>query len=442
MLNGLKNSIKWTQDPFYREPVIKTDPHLKSKREGFSAKYCSGILTVQGNSRMGEKQGEIFFKSLASSRCWPEFLGISHPLYPLRPLWISGEMCSRLVLHGFHSLPDKILQLGYNTLIVGGIDEEMERSSFYLQSQFQSFQYHLNDNGIRLVLNLSSVAGNKQSDLMDILPRDSVVLFCSEIKEECSEEGDDRLYLDKITDEIHYFEKRMKGCFSLLYYLPIFDNRNYGNFLHSLSLRVLPKTVLAFPAASEGLKAHPFWIELRQMQEPLGLQLLPIINYEPASGYSLCYDHFESCISFSHRHLPAGFAAYISDLGEEGSFLHGNLWVTGHLQWKCLSPDTWIDTWFRSFHPDTDYFEYKYALTKLRQLVCEMAELQNPGPGGIHPFEELRSHYESLRENLRVIEFKLSRIKKIMDPMTSSLKQVHEALILSAQAHSIHLSRL
>lgn len=435
----LKNKPKWAQKNISTPPHLIIEPHYNHQNEGFIAKYARGKLSVQGFNKVGERQGELFFHSILPSGLWPEFLGHSQPIGSIRPIWLSFEMSSRLLLEEgaeVASIIHQTLEAGFNTLILEWLGE-------YDASLLNKLHICLKENGIRLVVELSRLPKAAFQFLMHLLDREVGIFVCSQIDEEYSEIGQEKLYFDKIVEDVTQWEQRVKNNQLLIYYLPHSGSKIHPHFLKELSLKLNGTTFLSFPAFRKNNTAHPFWIELRQMQHSLGVPLLPFIDLKSGSNSSLFFDVFESYFYKEERHRFMGFGAALSHFDLPGSFTHGNLWIIGHQQWRRLSSDVWIETWFRSFYPDQNYEEYKSLLKGVRHLQRDIQEHQEHWSNGSFSYEEMRWIGDSLLSSIKLLELKLSKnrdMNKMVELLRLSLKQIEDILASLAYSQGIHLS--
>jgi hypothetical protein len=415
MNNKQKKTTKWTREPPYANPKINIQPHLENKGEGYLATYDKGVINIAGNNKVGEAQGQSFFNSLLSSRHWPEFLGRSEPMFPFRAIWLECKISAWLLSQTdgkFESFSEKMIGLGYNVLILGGIHEPAEASYTSLMPSLKRCLACLKDKKITLVLNLASslnpsLHSSNLSDaykrLFDAIQEVPMILVASQIHEESLDMKEGNIYLDKIKEEIHRFERLALGRFGLIYYLPyspcLNDKKQFA-FLRQLSLGISDETILAFSASRgcptyDHLPAHPFWNELRCMQEALGTRLMPIINFGRQGWPSIAYDLFETYFSRCYRHGFVGMAAYASHIPEAGELSHCNLWVAGQMQWRFLPPDAYIETWFKSHRPELDYSECRDLFQRIRGVILELNKVQYTFSNSTYHPEELRLIFES-----------------------------------------------
>lgn len=425
-----KKNILWCRNKTSIFPKLHRESPLNHKSEGFTVCYANGVINIKGNNAVSESYAEHCIHALLPSAHWPEFLGVSQPRFAFRPLWLDGDVRSWLLSQAEGSFPllsNQIFELGYNALILGGINHVCKESIAALKPHMDRLLKSLNEKKIQLALNLSGLFDTQttESDLSKI--QESIfedingvhlIAVTSRVQEEYLDFKDGKTYIERLIEDIHQLESMIKDRLGLIYYLPynksFMENKN--NFLRDLSLGISPKTLLAFSSVSgcpsqDHLVPHPFWNELRCMPEVLGVRLLPIVQVAEHIGSSIRYDLFETYFSRCLRHKFAGIAAYASTLPTQGDFNHCNLWVAGQMQWRPWPAALCIETWFKSFHPEIDYSECQPILKQIRSLVSEIKAMTSKSNKHPYPPEELRLIHDSWVVNLKVLKMKIDKIQ-------------------------------
>jgi hypothetical protein len=424
MNDKTKKILNWSRKPSPKFPTIQTEPHFNLKTEGYQASYAHGVITIKGNNKVSSAYGELFIQSILPSQHWPEFLGVNQPCFPFRPIWLDCHPISWLAsqdIAAFHLMSEKIHELGYNALILGGLNESFEPPTIAHLAQIKQLLKVLNEKNIQLVLNLSTLWQNPQvysfASLLNDIQDVPMILVSSGVDEQRLDWKPGKTHIEAIDDEIHHLQSITKDKFELIYYLPYsqISMENQPAILQNLSLSISPKTYLAFSAvagnpAQSFLHPHPFWNELRNMQDPLGIRLLPIMQVSDSKWHSLPFDLFESYFPRCFRHRFAGVAAYASNVPAKDDLHHCNLWVASQMQWKPLPPAMYIETWFKSFRTEFQFTECMELLRQIRTLTLEISKLSSHRLKANCQPEEIRWIHENLISQLNILALRIHQI--------------------------------
>ncbi len=420
----------WCRHTGIKSPNIECETVFGRSLEGYTARYINGSICIKANNLSSQSFAVHHINSLLPSGHWPEFLGETRPLFAIRPIWLECDWPSWLLSWdkgSFDALAEQILCLGYNALILGNPEDRLQKISSDLKPYIQRLQHSLRSKQIQLGVVMSGLLDeltldrgsiHKENDILSCLEQGSLVVVKSRVKTENLDLRAGKSFIESLVEDVRHYEAMGQGKYNLIYYLP-FDStwmHNRSNMLQELSTEISSQTVIAFSAFSGGpsgdyLQMHPFWCELRRMQEPLGLRLLPLVFMTDSKYPSLHFDIFENYYARCIRHNFVGIAAYASCLPPAGDLNHCNLWIAGQLQWKALPPDLYVETWFKSFYPCMEYFDWQPLLKQMRFLVLDIKAISSRAHNTCFQPEELKIIHDMWLSNAKALKIKMGKLQ-------------------------------
>lgn len=323
----------------YTALTIKRKPKLNWKitpaaAEKIELDYAAGTLQVEANSErnMAFALGQTL--TALKSGHLGEYLGVSRPCFPLRPLFITESQPVD---------PKNVCLLGYNAVILEGNKE---------RTLFQEY-------GIKVF------AKAPQADVEG--------LFWESALLQPDFAPFDLTLFDAVCQELKQVEEMKK---EVIFYVP--SNGERQHWLSDLVDRAGPRTTIAFSAvagepAADHLPLHPFWETLRSSPDVSSTPLLPILNIGAVKqGECLCalpFDQLEQVLPRLERHTFAGFIGLTKHVPEELGLLHLSLWAAGQSLWHRKAPKLSAETWCLAHRPDLNFSEMSEALDKMRGIA-------------------------------------------------------------------------
>lgn len=431
-----------------------------NNRESFSAHYAAGQIIIEAANPSAAVYGIRCLTLGVASGHHAEFLGDWNPRFLLRPLWIGCELNITLTSRigvtlpawlkigsfPFDSFCRRLLELGYNSVLLGAFDGAFSPSSedsFDLEAICQGFhEYGIKvilkpnidlKNEVRCPLSPSYVSTVKESlwDLQKKVPSVDYI-FC----ESCFQHPEslqhplaqDATRIELVQAELKIYETALKRNTGLIFYIPATDEssaKQQATWLSSLSDSAGNKTILAFSALSgapweDHCSAHPFWEALRQSPDISSTPLMPIINIgsvKQGEGLwpAMTLDLIERYLARCKRHCFVGAICLARYLPCEGALLDCSLWTAGQVLWKEQPVHLLAESWFRAQRPDLNYSFFSDALKEIRSIVVELSflrSLQNENHRDLITTEECRTLAASLLATLKQLQVKFEKEEK------------------------------
>lgn len=366
--------------------------------------------------------------------------------YHLRPLWIGLELQKKLfeaIKYGSsNGLFTKIIELGYNALILGGLENEVITEG-EIKEHLKLLKPALNQENIKCIVKFQ--------------PFHSPEIKCDYLfwTSQCSIQPleNNRTFSENLQEELNITEKMIENRLPLIFYLP-FNRRLRGwhnpHLLRDLCLRAGKRTILAFSAvaghpAHDHLSPHPFLVQLRRQEECHSTPLLPVINtgglFQGEGLWpTISFDLFDSFCMRDVRRQFAGFISLTNRLPAEQGFLSCNLWVVGQVQLKNEHPERLVEGWFLSKRPEIDYLKYSQLFKKIRNTIVDLSYLRNLSEDCSYIPEEKRLLIEQVMCALRVIHIHVSTIAR--DESLTLLCEQFTLFLCDAKKILLHLSNL
>lgn len=458
----------------YAKNKPKGYPHLVcrikegGRSEAFSVQYAGGEICIKADNPIAAAFGTRSLITGVSSGHFAEFLGDWRPRFPLRPLWLGCEvdvsLTSRIGISvpawmrqekgdspHFESFCRRILELGYNSILLGNLDGAFvtspEDSSFNLEALCVAFREY----GLKVILkpNLSFTGELKNSgrcplnppyiaaiqealgDFQGKAPSIDYIFYEGRFQHpDCIQHplALDATQIELVQAELKMLETSLQGKVGLIYYVPATDETtatHHASWLSALCDFAGNKTILAYSAIAgspweDHRSPHPFWETLRQSPDVSATPLMPIVNIgavRQGEGLwpTLTLDLVERYFSHCHRHHFAGAISLIGQLPKEGALLDCSLWVAAQVMWKEQSVRLLAETWFRAQRPDLDFPVFADALRDIRSISADLSflrSLHNENHRDLISSEECRTIAASLLARLKHLQFQFEKEEK------------------------------
>jgi hypothetical protein len=429
-----QNRQNYTGKPFLDIPLIK-----KGKDESFSFSSKRGRIQLEAESLQGAVYGLSQWMTVARTDSLAEWMGLSHPRFSDRCLWLGGSyVCeleggveitlpfrpSSLTDSSFFRFCQHILHHGYNTVCLGHY-KKMGPSQAPIEKidlaalcrAFQSF-------GLKVVIRPSFAsllraispcplhpsfqqALEKGLTTIRTLPCDGLFWesLCHHPLFAVSPLADSLTLGELIREEMKQIERQLKPTSRLIYYIPAQDDQTAekgAKWILFLSRYAGSQTTLAFSAVAgsachDYLPAHPLWKYLRQCERIEGTPLLPILNggsVELGEGLwpSLSLDLVEKFVSRCYRHSFKGALILTNQVPQMEGLLGCSLWVLGQSLWRTTPAHLLAETWFQAFRPDICVGQE--WLRRIRELTLNL--------GFIHSLTREDKENSIAREDYRI----------------------------------------
>jgi hypothetical protein len=433
----------------YPSPQIEMFATSRLLGESYESTYANGKIFLKASGNLGKNQGQAYLETAIKSRFWPECLGVAQPRFTLRPLWLMGTHGLPLTPNFTLALPpflsylkedqiesccQKIIELGYNAIVLGSfLPSLIKRSGFQLK-QLVSFYRALHHHQLKMILK-PTLEGNipiedtaseisclfRELERMGLLPE--AFLWESQLDRlENDPRQCGKTALEEVVQECQEIEGGLEGRSRLLFFIPSKDGESaaeQSTWLLEACQAIGHKVSLVFsavagPAFQDHLAPHPIWERLRQTIDPIYTPLMPLLNTGGlGQGEGLWpvipFDLYERYYTACQRHNFEGILTLTPSLPSHHGFLACNLWVGGQLQWRNESPDRLLQGWFKAFWPKDDYGQYRSLLAEIRSLMLERSCLK----AGLKNFEygESRFFIEMLLIRIKILQIKLREEK-------------------------------
>ncbi|MBA3237703.1 MAG: hypothetical protein H0T62_05045 [Parachlamydiaceae bacterium] len=464
----------------YSPALILSLKNWSKKNESFRSSYSAGKLTIEAGSPLAQIYA-ICQLNIASKACHlADYLGESHPRFPLRPLWLKANIEIPLSPHMTLHLPDfmlaedaslllprfckRLLECGYNAILIGTqvyskttpIPSPQSTSSPDLKAMLQQFH----DHGIKVILKPSIALDSHTfsffeqkvqtllmtsiDTLFQLFPDIDAFFWESLWQTEAYrshatafESTDPEIVLS----EVRLLEKCLKKQAKLIFYLPNSSEKEayqQVRWLPSLVDDMGPGSILAFNAVCGALyddheNNHPLWNALRESPDTSATPLMPILNVGlikqgeglwPTTNFELI-DRF---LSRCYRHQFIGAIGLTGHLPQAGSVLDCNLWVLGQSLWRNLPVTLLAETWFKAFRPKENPLFCLKIMALARSIALDMSFLRANFEGKDSTSEPLKNEAakifgDSVLARLKQIKWLLDNQKIQKFSQTPSIKE-------------------
>jgi hypothetical protein len=317
--------------------------------------YAGGGLTVKADSPLGEIFALSFLCEIIPSGYWYEFLGVSAPRFPFRPLWLQAPPEDE---EHAHQVCKRVVELGYNAVA-------WEGSCFF---------------SIPSLYGLKSICmhGEKGADFLLCKSSVDVVLV-------------EQTFLDVLVQEMKNFERSLLKGQRLIYVLPSrweYSQQQWDRLLLTISRESQPGTCLGFSWVQgepfQGhFQQHPFWSTLPGIPQLQEANLLPIFHVghslQGGGGWPFVdFDQVDTMLNDCRRHDFAGGMVMTSHMPPKGGFLDANLWVMAQAMWRGIASMHLLDIWLIANKGERLDADMKCYLLKVKDIVKTLNKLQVP----------------------------------------------------------------
>lgn len=453
--------------------------HLNWKRgkgENYSIEYAAGNIFLKGESIAAVIFGMSLIKTAAFSGHLAEYLGKHSSKLGTRALWIKelDDKIKPLSKEKTAFLCQKILLLGYNTLIFEFPIEELEECLTHLEK----FIPTIDNYGLKIAIKIyhSPIAQpypfNKEykdylkQSLQPIINHSSWIdyLFWEahiyNYEAEKTLKGRNFLYQDLAKIEAQTLETLLPSPCRLIYSIPtkdILSAEKQSRWILAFSYELSEKTLIAFSSLAgdpcfDYLPPHPLWEVLRREKNKSHANFLPLLNtglvgqgegFWPIFSLDLNNRYLLRCDST----LFAGAISITAYLPKEESLLSCSLWTAAYTMLGEGQNSPLAETWFGAYCPDIlKYKDHDRILGEMRQISIMIGYLSTyPRDDKANASrEEYRILSESLLSRLRVLQASIdnqqtenSKHLKLKDYFTFFLRDGRRLILRFLQQHQI-----
>lgn len=424
-------------------PAINWLPIGESLSEDFSIQHAGGIISLKAHGYLGAIYGLQSIRTGIESGHLVDFLGQTTPHFKIRPIWLEDAIKTVLSEPSqLHAFCKRVLELGYNALVVDQSNERIALKSFC--EKLQSY-------GLKVILKLSFLQNQKWASLspFDKTYRDAIAdclktllsqnhcfdfLFWESQWQQAEfthdHDSDSYTLPEMVLAEARMIENSLDESKALIFFLPSADAmaaKQSAEWMPRLADDLEKKTILAFSAVAgdifvDYLPPHPFWDKLRSRTASSSAALMPILNIghvKQSEGLwpVLVDDLIDEYVPRCRQGHFSGILAIANQIPREGGIHDCNLWTASQCMWKKQLPAfLWIETWFSAYRPDWNYPLYSPILHQIRALSKQLFLLRSLSHEK-HSSQECRLFAESILIQLNEIQAKLEkeerkRIKK------------------------------
>lgn len=450
------NELKSKFEKTFSKSLLKVQwkPINNSFSEVFNIEYQGGVVTVKAEGYLGAIFALQQLQAGMLSGHLKNFLGPTVPSFKLRPLWLneSFKMLTEDTTRT-HQFCSKILELGYNALIVDEIEEKGD--IFSLLEEIRSY-------GIQILLKLSFLQKDSYVKHSPI-HRKYHPSFIQSLKRTFARypmvdyffwesqwqspgftediEADRYTLYEIILEEAHLLEKSLPPSKNLIFYVPALDTERAEEsaaWILRLARDLQKKdSILAFSAVAGDyfasyLSPHPIWRSLQAEWEPSHAWIMPIINIGSVKHGEglwpfLTYDLIDTYVLPSQNSSFFGVLTLANHLPNEKGFHACNLWVAAQSLWrKNLPGSAWVNTWFCSHQSSWDYPLHAPILDQIRVLTKQIHFLlscTDEKKRNQISSQECRIYAESILAQLQEIHMQLEKQekKRLKKPVDTTL---------------------
>ncbi len=466
--------------------------------ESFQVSYRQGRLRIEADNELAAAYAICQLRTAARSQSIADYIGTSHPRYPLRPIWLGSQqltlmtneigLCLPSFLHKFNSFPlendpsfkglcHHLINLGYNAVILGHYKMEVWNSSSVVKMDLQKLCQAFHAFGLKVILKPSFRFWHALTDyLFEPCPLDPCYrqhlsgLLKSLQDFECDgllwETGyhhpqfykysaaENMTIVELILEEARLIEKSLPPQCLLLYHLSSPHQqaaKQQTLWIPFLTSQLGPQTLLAFSAfagdpCADYLSLHPMWDLLRRSSEISSTPLLPILNggaIHQGEGLwpSLSLDLIDQVLSRCVRHPFAGVITLTQRLPTPEGLLACNLWVLGQALWRSIPVDLLAETWFQAYRPDLSFTNFRSWFKKVRLLTVELSllrTLSHEKGRDLLSHEECRIRAEALLAQLQDLQASVQQLKGVSETSFITLSDYFQFFCRDARRLILH----
>lgn len=405
--------------------------------ESYHASYAAGMITIKAHSYLGAIHALQRIEVGIASHHLLDFLGEAAPCYKIRPLWFKQSIKPlESDSQKMHSFCKRILELGYNAVLIENWENDPSLKSFFHQ---------LHGYGLKLIIKPALFNRKEESvspisnhyrlfikDFFHVLPQTFDYLFWEsswQHPEFTADPSAETFTLPELVlAEARLIQKHMQDK-DLIFYVPAADEnaaQQAALWMPSLADDLGKKSILAFSAVagdphSSFLPPHPFWEQLRQKLHPSTAALMPILNVgcsKMGEGLwpVLAYDVVDEFRARCRHGFFVGIVSAATQLPGEGGFHECNLWVASQSYWNQQIPvSLLVETWFCAFRSDWNLTIVAPLLEQIRSLSKRLEFLKyltHEKHRDKISSPECRSFAESILVQLKEIEMQLEKEEK------------------------------
>ena len=415
----------------------------KFAKEDFEALAADGTITIRYGSDLGGAYGAAFLSTAAKGGHVGELLGHFSPRYPLRPLWLSGEVWVndgvRVAIPGFFTeevlanpeefcqdFCQRIIEFGYNAVIFGARNDS---ATAEVSGGMRRLLDYIRSCGIKVIIkptlaveeslcpvdpdyNQATIQALKS--WLAALGSVDYVLWesCGQDKRFTQHRKAERYtFYDLIVEEAAMVEEALGDKTSLIYYVPSSTTDQalqQAKWLPKLCDDVGSCTTLAFSAVSgqpqeQWRGMHPVWEAWRRCPDVSSTPLLPIVNVGCVGEGEglwpiLSTTRVDEVLVRMKRHNFAGMVGIANHLPTSTGFLACSLFAAGQAQWLGTTARLAAETFLAANHPDLNNDQIFHISDQAYQMVLKLAALQE-GAGDRAVLDQIFSWVKELENN-------------------------------------------
>lgn len=468
-IEELFRAIPKISEKILPEFVLKVES--RGKGEGFHSSFKQGKVYIQAESPRAAVYGLSQLRVAAASGYLGDFLGSCQPRFDLRPIWIGCDSIVSIASDVSLAVPSycekevqenkglqtkevfcrRILELGYNAVILGGCEICQSRPRQGDASEVEQFCKLLKNYGLKIILKpIFTDSHNKRGccplneeyskwlqakidGICELIPSfDYLFWEGSLLRSDFSTDkaAQEHTLSELVTAEAKLLEKLLPSNKRLIYFIPTPDHntaRQQAKWMPVFCDEVHKNTIISFSSVAgdcfeDHLPPHPFWEALRKSPDVSATKLLPLVNIgEINQGEGLwaapSLDLIDKYYGRLYRHHFAGMAVLVNKLPRPGAMLDCGLWVASQALWSDISVRLLSDTWFSAFCPSWHHSEIAEVLFGVRQLVLDLSALRyvtHETKRDTISSEECRAMTESVLSRLKELQVKASKCERML----------------------------
>jgi hypothetical protein len=464
---------------------VQNDPY-----DEYTIHYQSKEFSIHATNPRAAAYAMSQLKAHVMGKHHQDIIGVTKPLYKLRPIWIRSDQHVSLTenvgcylpsfflgkkRNNFEKFCQRILELGFNAVILGSRGLTVEQKSTTSFKELQVLHQLFGEYGIHLIIKpvvytppgdssffltpceQQFVQRVKQalSDIRKVAPSLKYVLWESVY---CDEDfhyhpsGREQTKFDKVCGELRLVEGELSDGTTLIYYLPTTDAamaRKQADWFSRFLNEAGERTICAFSAVAgspEGdhLGSHPFWEVLRQTDHPTSTPVMPILNtggVHQGGGYwpNFPVDLFEEYL-FQQEDFPiAGFVHCMRNIPKKGSLADAFAWVAGMSMWRRRHPKDLLQTWCRGHFPDGDFSCLMALLKKARSVILELSFFKDSTVEA--PLAEgVRCRVDTVLAMIKEIEYVVKNSLKFRGFAKRAVKEMFQLFIKDARRNVLQFA--
>lgn len=390
-----------TLQSFKNAPEIHWLNIDKSLSEDYQADYAGGRIAIKAYGFLGAIYALQTMHTAITSGHLVDFLGFTSPYIKIRPLCLEENL--KFILNNplqIHEFCKKILELGYNALVVNQIEDVAKLKS--LCSNLKSY-------GLLIILKPSllqipDLEGysplNKKYEnyISDYLKKILTQNICFDyffweslwIHYNCTNVSIDGFTLEEmILKEAKCIENLLNDK-TLIFHVPAIDEKSAlqcASWLPNFADNLGKDTILAFSGVAgnnyaDFKRLHPLWDQLRLKIKSSSSAFMPIFNIgNVRQGEGLwpviMQDLIEESIARCRNNRFIGILTLANHLPAESGIHECNLWTASQAMRKNLSSSLLIETWFMAFRTDWNYHMCSSLLNQMRAISKNIARMRS-----------------------------------------------------------------